>query len=168
MDIFDALFSRRSIRKFTDEQVSRSDVRKIMDCGRWAPSGLNNQPWRFLVIERDDARKEGLEACTKYSRVISGADILICVMLDKDTMYSKVKDCQAIGACIQNMLLAAHGLGLGAVWLGEILNQEKDVHQVLGTDAARLELMAVIGLGHPDQKGETTRRGLDEILLEVY
>lgn len=168
LNIFDALFNRRSIRKFTDEQVSRSDVLKILDCGRWAPSGLNNQPWRFLIVERDDIRKKKLEICTKYSKVISGADVLICVMLDKDSMYNKVKDCQGAGACIQNMLLAAHGLGLGAVWLGEILNREKDVHRVLGTDAASLELMAVIALGYPDQEGESTRRGLDEILLEEY
>ncbi len=168
MELFDALYNRRSIRKFTGEEVSREDVHRILDCGRWAPSGLNNQPWRFLVLSRDDARKEGLGSCTKYSHVVLAADTLIAVFLDKETMYSPVKDHQGAGACIQNMLLAAHGLGLGAVWLGEILNREKDVHQVLGTDAARLELMAVLALGHPAQKGESTRKELGDFFLEEY
>ncbi len=166
MDLLDALYNRRSIRKFTREWVSGEDVRKILDCGRWAPSGLNNQPWRFLALSRDDSRKKGLEECTKYGHVIAGADKLIAVFVSREDMYSPVKDHQGAGACIQNMLLAAHGLGLGAVWLGEILNQEEKVHNVLGTDPQEMALMAVIALGYPAEKGSSTRKDLEEFLLE--
>ncbi|WP_291322407.1 nitroreductase [Desulfonatronospira sp.] len=168
MDVFEAIFNRRSIRKFTDQEVSREYVLQVLDAGRWAPSGLNNQPWRFLVLTSRDGRKNALMDCTKYSHIVRAAKVLIVVFLDTGSKYNHVKDCQGIGACIQNMLLAAHGIGLGAVWLGEIINQESMVHQVLGTDQDKLELMAVVAMGHPDQKGSSQRRELKELILEEF
>ncbi len=81
-------------------------------------------------------------------------------------MYHEVKDHQAMGACIQNMLLASHGMGLGAVWLGEILKNADAVRGLLGLPDS-LELMAVIALGHPaEQKGEGQRKPLAEVLVK--
>jgi len=167
VDIFDAIFNRRSIRKFTDQDVDRGKIIKILDAGRWAPSGLNNQPWRFLVV-KDEQRKAKLAECTRYGHIVRQANTLIVVFLAKDAMYNATKDYQGVGACIQNMLLAAHGLGLGAVWLGEILNQETQVHEVLNTDPEQLELMAVIALGHPAQEGSSSRKDLSQLLLEEF
>ncbi|EFI35977.1 nitroreductase [Desulfonatronospira thiodismutans ASO3-1] len=168
MQVLETIYNRRSIRKFTQEDVSKEDVRRILDAGRWAPSGLNNQPWRFLVLARGDERKNGLEECTKYSHIVRAANVLITVFLDRQAKYHHEKDCQGAGACVQNMLLAAHALGLGAVWLGEIINQESQVHRVLCTDPEQLELMAVVALGHPDQKGSSQRRDLKELMLEEF
>ncbi len=166
MQVLEAIYNRRSIRKYTLEDVNRENVLRILDAGRWAPSGLNNQPWRFLVLAPGDARKGRLEECTRYSHIVRGANVLIAVFLDRQSKYHHEKDCQGAGACVQNMLLAAHALGLGAVWLGEIINQEARVHQVLGTDPEQLELMAVVALGHPAQKGSSQRRELKELMLE--
>lgn len=166
MDVFEAIFARRSIRKFTEQEVEKEDVLRILQAGRWAPSGLNNQPWRFLVLESGDNRQDGLQECTKYSHIVRAARVLICVFLDKSAKYHHAKDCQAAGACVQNMLLAAHGLGLGAVWLGEILNQEPRAHEVLGTNQEELELMAVVALGYPAEQGSSRRKELKELLLE--
>ncbi len=168
MNVMETILSRRSIRKYTGDQVSRDDILKILEAGRWAPSGLNNQPWRFLVVTSDDQRKEALEACTKYSHVVRAANVLIAVFLDKNVKYHHEKDCQGVGACIQNMLLAIHGLGLGGVWLGEIINQEDKVHGVLGTDGNRLELMAVVAIGHPAAQGSSSRRELKDLMVEVF
>ena len=166
-ELFDTIYQRRSIRKFTDQDVDRDLILKILDAGRMAPSGLNNQPWRFLVV-KDEERKIKLAECTKYGHIVRRANTLIVVFLDKDAMYNATKDYQAAGACIQNMLLAIHGLGLGGVWLGEILNQESQVHEVLNTDPTRLELMAVIVLGYPAQKGSSSRKSLSQLLLEEF
>ena len=163
-----AIFERRSIRQFTEEPVSREQVETLLHAGQWAPSGLNNQPWRFLVLTRCDPRLEKLEACTKYSHVLRRCQRLIAVFLDRETMYNEVKDHQGIGACVQNMLLAAHGLGLGTVWLGEILNQEAAVMDILGLDANRYALMACVAVGYPDQKGDSHRKDLNELLLEAW
>jgi nitroreductase len=80
-------------------------------------------------------------------------------------MYNEVKDYQAMGACLENMLLMAHGLGLGAVWLGEILKNAGPVREALGL-SDEYELMAVVALGWPASgKEKGSRKPMDELLL---
>jgi nitroreductase len=165
MELFEAIHGRRSIRRFTGEPVGREALTLILAAGSWAPSGLNNQPWRFLVVGRDDPRKEALAGLTKYGHIVRGAAALIVVTLSREEMYHPMKDYQGAGACIQNMLLAIHGMGLGGVWLGEIVNRSPEVLAALGLDPAALELMAVIALGRPDQKGSSSRKPMNELLL---
>ncbi|HNU74645.1 MAG TPA: nitroreductase family protein, partial [Deltaproteobacteria bacterium] len=74
----DAIRQRRSIRRFTREPVSDDLVEEILDAARWAPSGLNNQPWRFAVI-RDARVKERLASLTRYGAIIRSADVIIAV-----------------------------------------------------------------------------------------
>jgi nitroreductase len=82
-----------------------------------------------------------------------------------DAMYHELKDHQAIGSCLQNMLLAAHSLGLGVVWLGEILKNSDRVRDLLGL-SEDLELMAVLALGHPARRNQTsTRKSLEEVIV---
>lgn len=162
--VLDAILARRSVRHFTHEPVSRQEIRQIIRAGTWAPSGLNNQPWRFAVV-MDPELKARFENLTRYGRVIAQAPALISVFLDKGVMYHEVKDHLAMGACIQNMLLAVHSLGLGAVWLGEILKNGQRVRELLGLPE-ELDLMAVIALGHPAKRDQTsTRRPLDEVIV---
>jgi Nitroreductase len=159
----DTILSRRSIRKFTDEPVDTEDIRTILEAGRWAPSGLNNQPWKFIVIKNKETMRE-LAGCTHYSNIILNAPLLIAVYLDLDTMYNKKKDIQAIGASIQNMLLACCNLELGAVWLGEILNNSNKVNLILNCPDT-MELMAVLAIGKPADIGKnSTRKDISEIV----
>jgi nitroreductase len=143
----DAIRDRRSIRKFTGEPVPDHLVDEVLDAGRWAPSGLNNQPWRFAVV-RDRAVKDELAGLTKYRAIVSEADVVIAVFFDTARSYDRTKDLQSIGACIENMLLAIHGLGLGGVWLGEILKSGAQVKALLGAPDA-YEFMAAVALGRP-------------------
>lgn len=166
--VLQAMFDRRSIRKYTNEPVSRDDITAILEAGRWAPSGLNNQPWRFMVIRKDDPRHEKLAGCTKYDHIVHRSDVCLCVLLEKEAIYSEMKDHQGAGACIQNMLLAVHALGLGAVWLGEIINDQAASLAALGLSHDEYELQAVLALGHPDQKGSSSRKELTELMLEEY
>ncbi|UCF57265.1 MAG: nitroreductase family protein, partial [Deltaproteobacteria bacterium] len=107
--------SRRSIRKFTADDVDDQTLNQIIEMGTWAPSGLNNQPWKFVIVRNQDLRME-LSRQTRYAHIIRGAPVCIAVFLDNAQSYDRVKDIQAMGACIQNMLLTIHHLGLGAVW----------------------------------------------------
>jgi nitroreductase len=163
-----AIRERRSIRKFTADPVDRQTLTAILEAGQWAPSGKNNQPWRFLVVTRDDPRMEKLAACTRYAPIVRSSAACICVFLAKDAMYSEMKDHQGAGACLQNMLLAVHALGLGAVWLGQIVNDQPAALSALGLSGAALELEAVLALGHPDQKGGSNRKPLSELMLEDF
>lgn len=165
MDVLTAIRTRRSVRHFTGEPVGREILREIVAAGTRAPSGLNNQPWRF-VIACDPQVRESLAQLTKYSRILREAPAAIAVFIDLDAMYDPVKDHQGIGACLQNMLLAAHAHGLGAVWLGEILKNAPAVRDLLGLPE-KLELMAVVALGHPARQGEeTSRQPLETVLLK--
>ena len=117
--VLEAIFARRSIRQYTDDAVTQQDVQTVLEAGRWAPSGLNNQPWRFAVV-RDSKVKEAIAKQTRYRQIILNAPVIIVVFIDNDAGSDRVKDCQGIGACLPKMWLAAHALDLGGVWLREI------------------------------------------------
>ena len=164
MNIIDLIKTRRSIRKFTDEPVPDETIDKVIDAGILAPSGLNNQPWKFGVIKESGLKKE-IAALTRYSKIVCGADTLIAVFLDHSQGYDRTKDVMAVGACIQNMLLVIHSLGLGAVWLGEILKNKEKVLELVG-GFGDIELMAIIAVGYPEQKGGAgNRKDLDQAVL---
>lgn len=165
MDLLEGIYTRRSIRQFTSQPVEREHLLEIIKAGTWAPSGLNNQPWRFAVVSNKELRFK-LAALTKYHKVIENAPASIAVFADRAAMYDEVKDCQAIGACIQNMLLTAHALGLGAVWLGEILKNADKVRSLLELPE-ELRLMAVVALGHPVNRDQVShRKELREVLIK--
>ncbi|MEJ2033313.1 MAG: nitroreductase family protein [Deltaproteobacteria bacterium] len=163
--ILEAIHRRRSIREFTEEKVSSEQILTIIEAGVWAPSGLNNQPWRFVIV-RDQEVRSSLAAQTKYGHIIKAAPTVVAVYLDRNAMYHEIKDHQAAGACLQNMLLAAEALNLGAVWLGQILQNRNEVNAVLGlTD--RYELAAVLAVGHPRHRNQQSgRKPLTECILK--
>ena len=162
--VMKAIYERRSVRNFADAQVSRDLVMAALETASWAPSGLNNQPWRFAIIwERES--KEALAALTRYSATFRSAAVLIVVFLDKEASYDYTKDCQAVGACLQNLLLSLHSLDLGAVWSGEILKNGDRVREVLKLPE-RLELMAVVAVGHPAHHNQKShRQPIEELIL---
>jgi nitroreductase len=144
--VVEAIRRRRSVRQFTREAVSEEVVNQVLESGSWAPSGKNNQPWKFAVI-RDRVLKESLASLTHSGSIIREAAVCIAIFLDLSRVYDRTKDVQAVGACIQNMLLTVHSLGLGGVWLGEILKNKEKVKELLNGDE-NLELMAVVAFGH--------------------
>lgn len=164
-EVIDAILKRRSVREFTESPVSTEDINIILNAGRWAPSGLNNQPWRFIVIRKKDTIMQVSE-CTHYTKVVVGAPLLIAVYLDRDNSYNYIKDVQAVGAAIQNMLLTVCELDLGAVWLGEILKKGEKVNSILECPES-FELMAVLAIGEPVPKERTSpRKELKELVFE--
>lgn len=144
--VIETIQTRRSVRQFKREPISEEILNQILESGLWAPSGKNNQPWQFAII-RDSKLKESLAALTHSQSIILGAPVCIAIFLDLSRVYDRTKDVQAIGACIQNMLLTIHSLGLGGVWLGEILKNKEEVRKLLGA-GKDLELMAVVAFGH--------------------
>ena len=163
--VLEAIYRRRSIREFTEADIALEQLHEIVRAGTWAPSGLNNQPWRFVIIKNPGIKDE-LAQQTHYGHIVRGANALIAVYLCKDDMYDAVKDHQAAGACLQNMLLAAEALDLGAVWLGQILKNKTEVNRILGL-AETYDLMAIIALGHPLHRNQKSRRkGISELLLK--
>jgi nitroreductase len=163
MDTLTLIQSRRSVRKFKRVNIPAKIIKKILEAGRWAPSGLNNQPWRFMVLE--GTQKDILAKYTHYGYIIKGADKVILVFLDRKSSYNLEKDLMAIGACIQNMLLYIHSQKLGACWLGEILNKRKAVEDLLNI-TKHLEFVAAIALGYPVIMSKSSRKGIKSLLIK--
>ena len=164
MNIEEAIRQRRSIRKYAKHMPKEVDIEKIIEAAIWAPSGLNNQPWKFMILRGD--RKNGLAEFTKYADIIKQAPLAICVFLDNSVTYNREKDIMSLGASIQNMLLQAYEMGLGTCWLGEILNRKTEVHQFLGS-SPDYELMAVVTLGVAGKEiTEACRRNLNSFILD--
>jgi nitroreductase len=164
-DILSIIRERRSIRMYKRNVPKEEEINRILEAGRWAPSGLNNQPWRFLVI-KDKAKKDGLAAFTKYGNIIKDAPLVIVVCMDVADSYNRDKDLMGIGACIQNMLLESHSMGLGACWLGEITNRKEEASRYLNLHQD-FELMSVVTLGYSDEGvTEGSRKPLKSLLID--
>ncbi len=99
---------------------------------------------------------------TKYGGIIEEAYVNLIVFLDLERGYDRTKDIQAIGAFMQNILLAIHAEeNIGAVWIGEILNKKNEVNEVFKFSLEKYELMGVIAVGHIDdarEKASTAER----------
>ncbi len=163
MNCLEALFTRRSIRHYLNRGVEREKVEKALEAAHWAPSGKNNQPWRFVVVQDGETRGE-LAKLTVSGRIIREAPVAVAVFMDREVSYHREKDIQSIGACIENMLLAFHCQGLGAVWLGEILKNREKVEELLGVPSS-WEFMALVSAGYPAREGTSTRRPLEEVVV---
>ena len=156
------LIYERSVRKFLKNKVENEEFLEILNAGRWAPSGRNNQAWRFILVKGRTLLRE-LAKLTTYGDIIEKSHACITVFLDEEKVYDRTKDVQSVGACIENMLLAAHSMNLGAVWLGEILKNKKKARTLLGAPES-FELMAVLAVGYPEKRErKSTRYLLDQI-----
>ena len=144
-DVLKAIRTRRSVRCYTDAPVSREQIETILEAGRFAPSGKNTQPWRFVVVESEAKRSE-LAMLFPQQGLVMATPVTLAVLLDRDAGYDELKDVQGIGAAIENILLAVHALGLGACWMGKARDEE--IERFLEAREGE-ELMAIIPIGHP-------------------
>jgi len=165
MKILDIIRARRSVRKYSGEPVQDITINEILEAARWAPSGLNNQPWRFVVI-KDDSYKKKISELTHYSSIIAGSNFLIAVFYNQPAGYNRDKDLMSIGASIQNMLLYAHEAGIGSVWLGEILKNREKINPLLGIDGSN-EFVAIVAFGVPGEECVSERKKMSELILKV-
>ncbi len=157
MDAMQAILTRKSVRHFTDERVQEEHIEQILHAGTRAPSGKANEPWRFAVVESKEVIEQ-MATLSEYGDVLRAAPLLVCLFLDKGAAYDAVKDANTMGACAQNMLLAAHALGLGAVWVAEIRARKDEVAALCGVDGLAYELMLVMAIGHSTESDKPRKR----------
>lgn len=194
--VLEAIASRRSIRVFEETPLAAEDVETILRAGTQAPSSANRQPWRFLLVyDRQTKRHiaqamddvlDGCETTTLHkftprevssvrhsARAIKQAPLVVLVYHfsdlkspnDYDFYYS---DAQSIGACIQNMTLAAHSLGISSLWLCDVLYAEDRINKQV--DVLDRKLTAALVLGYKDEGVPhyvASRRALDDTIIGV-
>lgn len=158
------IFERRSIRKYTDQPISAEHEEKLLRAAMQAPSAGNEQPWEFIVVRN----KETIEKMTEghpYSTPLKGAALAMVVCGDVNKQKFNpypywVQDCSA---AIQNLLLEAQHLGLGAVWMGvhPIKAREDELIRLFDLPEGIIPL-AMLAFGHPAQTVEPVDRFLPE------
>lgn len=117
MDIMDAILGRRSIRKYTTQPVPEGLIEELLKAAMYAPSAGNERPWHFIVLT-ERAILDAVQKFHPHSAMLKTAPCAVLICADANLEKHKgywVQDCSA---ATQNLLLAAHGKGLGAVWCG--------------------------------------------------
>jgi nitroreductase len=140
------IFSRRSIRAYTDEPVSQDDVQSLLEAGMAAPSSTNLKPWHFVVVTDRDLLLALAEA-HPYGKMLARAPLAIAVCGDPAVSGAWVVDCSA---ATENILIAAAGLGLGGVWLGchGAPERVEAVRTILGIPDT-IGVLSLLSIGHP-------------------
>ena len=152
MDIIDAIFTRRSVRSFTTQTIADDDLQTVLRAAMQAPSARNYQPWHFVVTARRDILDK-IPDVHPYGEMMreATAAILVCGDLKLEKMVDYiVEDCSA---ATQNILLAAHGLGLGAVWLGVYPREKRMIDlKKLFNVPDDIVPVSLIALGYPKEQ----------------
>ncbi len=158
--LLDFISGRRSIRVYSPGEVSEAAVTKLLEAAMSAPSAMTKDPWRFVVV-RDRQTLSKLATLHPGAAMLSAAAMAIVVCGDLDAAFERqvaylLQDCSA---AIENLLLAAHILGLGACWLG-IHPREERIRAISNLLALPRAIIPVggIALGWPgEQKSPRTR-----------
>ena len=158
MDAIEAILSRRSIRRFTSQPVSETAIRRLLEAAMSAPSAGNEQPWHFVVIT-DRKTLDEIPRFHPFAEMLKEASVAILVC--GDLRLEKYRDhwVQDCSAATQNILLAAHAEGLGAVWVGIYPTQDRvtRVRKLLDLPGHVVPL-CVVPLGHPAEQFPRTER----------
>ena len=180
-NVLNALRERRSVRKYLARPVPQAVIEEVLLAAGWAPSAHNAQPWRFVVLAGPSVKQELAEAMAESWAVDMAKDglkieadkrrisverfatapvlILACLTMDGMRKFSdkKRQNCerdlamQSLGAALENMLLAAHAMGLGACWFCAPGFCKENVRKVLKIPDD-VESEALIAMGYPAEK----------------
>jgi nitroreductase len=184
MDILEAIKTRRSIGKVKDQMVPRELIEKIIEAGTWAPNRYLTEPWRFFVISGegrnslskvmediviesgiDSESEEGKKKLEKEKNKPFRAPVIIAVAADVtvDDKVLRLEELGAVNAAIQNMLLAAHGLGLAGYWKTGKACYSHKMKEFFGLKE-KDEVLAFIYLGYADmEKKPPHKRPVSEL-----
>ena len=171
MKLVEAIKGRRSIRKFKTQPVSKEMLEEILDLALWAPSGMNRQEWYFVVVQGEKKNEllkifssafenirpnlekvfvekpKIVEGMKQFFQTYGGAPVFILAYAGKSP--SGQWDTHSTAVALQNLLLAAHAAGLGAVWTDGVLNKEGEINALLNIEGRKL--VAVVPVGYPDE-----------------
>ncbi|ADM28167.1 nitroreductase [Ignisphaera aggregans DSM 17230] len=160
-ELLNFLLSRRSIRRFRPDPIPLDIIKKIINVARFAPSARNSQPWIFIIVNNDNV-KEKLASLRPRAETLLNAPMAIVVACnrDEDPVFYQ----QSCSNAIMYIMLAAHALGLGSVWLGiGRLEEAEGIQKILELPLKYIPI-AIIAIGYPAEKPEPRpRKELKEI-----
>lgn len=173
MDALECIMTRRSIRKFLDVPVEWDKVGTILNAARMAPSAGNLQNWYFIIVTNPEKRKMVAEACLQqYWIQTAPLIIIVCSITERGSQFYGIRgerlyNVQNCSAACQNMLLAAHAVGLGSCWIGAF---DEEMITRICTIPERSRAQAVLAFGYADEAPPTPSKHAIEkfVMLERY
>ena len=165
------LFARRSVRAYRDEPVPEALIRDLLEAGMAAPSAVAKDPWRFAVLTRRDLL-ESVAACLPNGKMLGRAPLglVVCGSIEDAHDHSESYMLQDCSAAVENVLVAAAALGLGACWLGVHPRQDRidGIRRILKVPDGIIPL-AAIAIGYPaEEKRARTRFDSSKIVRETW
>jgi len=163
-EVLNAIINRRTIRRFRPDPIDEEKIQMILEAGRWAPSFSNLQPWKFIVT-KDQNLKNELDKASRESVLHLGINeapvvILVCVDRRIDPLHA----IEAGAAATQNMVLAAHSLGLGAGWIGVWGTEAESAARKLFQFPETTRVVSLLPIGHPAESPQGNRKPLEELI----
>jgi len=165
LNVFEAVRTRRSIRKYNQKPVEIEKLMKILEAARLSPSANNNQPWHFIAVTDKTAREKLFSAYHSDWFVNAPVIIVACATPSEGWSRQDGENYWKVDTAIamQTMVLVAHELGLGTCWIGAF--KEDKVKEVLGIPK-EVRVISMTPLGYPDEqkKPVTERKSVEEII----
>ncbi|MCP4547683.1 MAG: nitroreductase family protein [bacterium] len=163
----DLIFSRRSIRRFTNEPVGMAEEKQLLQAAMAAPSANNFKPWHFIVIRKRETL-DRIAAVHPYAGMLKEATLCLAVIGDPAVNGDYwILDC---AAATQNILLAATALDLGSCWLGVHPREERkrEIGELLGMPD-EMEILSLVAIGHPAElKQPRTQFDAERVRQETW
>jgi nitroreductase len=159
MDVYEAIYLRKSVRSYQDRAVPEDILLKILDAARHAPSASNRQEWRFVVV-RDETKRAQLAQAAFEQRFVSQAPlVLVCCAQTDNHVMSCGQICYPIDVAIavDHLTLCAAAEGLGTCWIGAF--SEQGVRKILGIPES-IRVVALLPLGYPKDPSPAVKRRL--------
>jgi len=181
MELKEAIYGRRSVRKYTEKRISDEDINEILDAGMWAPSAVNLQPWYFVVVRSEEAltklnkimggsifaltnvlnnrfksNPEVIEETVSFVKSLGGASTVILAFLQQEEYDEYLGAVESAAAAMQNMILTAYSKGISSCWLTAPLHVEDELRKEFAHGKGHL--LAAITLGYSDVLTKAPRR----------
>jgi nitroreductase len=158
MDVFKAIETRRSIRKYQDRPIPDDVLKKIFEAGRLAPSAANRQPWGLIVVRDPETKKAAAKACNDCDYVAKCDVLLVCFGDPEDRWYEI-----DAAVALENIALTAWDNGVGSCFIGYF--SEDYLKSLLHIPSA-LKVVSCMTLGYPDESpGARPRKNIDELVF---
>ncbi len=161
MDVIEAILNRKSIRYFKPYTIPEEEVKLLLECTRFAPSGGNGQPWEFLVI--DD--REDIGQIYNYGWTAYGGGFNVCRFGEASLLVFFLGGAQCFLAA-ENLTLAAYGLGYGTCMIGAF-DQEKTKALLDIPETKKIQLFVAVGVADEERSNEARFTSTGEPLVEV-
>ncbi len=153
MDALECIRSRISVRRFSDREISDEVLHAILEAGMSGPTAVNARPWSFIVVRDPETLNAMADGNGRAAQPLRGAKLGILVLGDLERAYKNAPDYWVVDGSIaaQNMILAAHAMGVGSVWLGTWPQQEKIAAQAALFNLPETQVPhSIIAFGYPE------------------